>query len=162
MLIAVLLPCQVLLAQHTHPTQLTVLVDGSKTPDQIPDDLAYHHFFMAASAHPTPSAQEQGRQQAMLAPIGLPAPDQQSLIPVLAQFRVQMDQIAQRRAVPGVTAAQLTSLQTQEAVLAATTVANAGAVLTQDGAARLYQWISTHVKAHIVIVGNPVQGVANQ
>jgi hypothetical protein len=51
--VAAVLACRVLSAQHSHaqaspsgsPMQLPVVVDGSKTPDQIPDNLAYHHFF---------------------------------------------------------------------------------------------------------------------
>jgi hypothetical protein len=51
--VAAALACRVLSAQHSHaqasqsgsPMQLQVVVDGSKTPDQIPDNLAYHHFF---------------------------------------------------------------------------------------------------------------------
>jgi hypothetical protein len=52
--VAAALACRVLSAQHSHaqtsqsgsPMQLTVVVDGSKTPSQIPDNLAYHHFFL--------------------------------------------------------------------------------------------------------------------
>jgi len=117
---------------------------------------------MAASAHPLPSAQEQDRQLSQLTPIGLAASDQERLISELARFRVQIDVIASQRAAPGVTAAQFSSLQAQEAALAAATAANVGLALSQDGSALLQKWIRTHVKAHMVIVGGPMQGAMSQ
>ena len=41
-----------------HVTSLVVLVDGSKHPEQIPDDLAYRHYFLAVATHEQPSAEE--------------------------------------------------------------------------------------------------------
>ena len=65
---------------------LPVLVDGSKNPEKIPDSLAYHHFFSAVSAHPTPSAQEVARQNAQLLPLKLSATDQQKLVQGARRF----------------------------------------------------------------------------
>jgi hypothetical protein len=55
--------------QQSQPAiQLPVAVDGSVTPGQIPDNLAYQHFFAAIAAHPFPSQQEAARQSAQLSP----------------------------------------------------------------------------------------------
>lgn len=65
---------------YYYPNQLPVLVDGSKTPGQIPDNLAYQHFFAAISAHPSPTAQELARQNAQLLPLNLSATDRKNLV----------------------------------------------------------------------------------
>jgi hypothetical protein len=171
---AVTMVCRVVCAQHTDvkspqvksssvaPMQLPILVDGSKTPDQIPDSLAYQHFFMAVSAHPSPSAQEQARQAAQLLPIQLCAADQQALVSALANFRTQLDQIesalSQATSAPASASrsSQIASLWAQSAALVSTTRATVQQYLTSDGAALLDQHVKTRVKAHIVIYGGPM------
>ncbi|MGO9093988.1 MAG: hypothetical protein ACLQGV_02100 [Bryobacteraceae bacterium] len=162
------LACRVVCAQHVHPqsssgatAQLPVLVDGSKTPDQIPDALAYQHYFMAVAAHPSPSAQEQSRQDAQLLPLQLSAADQQALILRLASFRTQLDQLENNlansaNATPAPsTPSQLASPNAQQAALATAALAGLRQSLTPDGASRLDQYVQTRVKAHIVIYGTP-------
>jgi hypothetical protein len=164
--VATVLACRVLCAQHVHPQaspgspgQLPILVDGSKTPDQIPDALAYQHYFTAIAAHPSPSAQEQARQAAQLLVLHLSPADQQVLIASLAPFRTQLDQIeagwVQLAGAPtnANAAAQFTALRAQQSALAAATLANLRQSLTSDGASSLDQYVKTHVKAHIVIYG---------
>jgi hypothetical protein len=81
-------------AHHdSNPTQLPVVVYGYKTPDQIPDELAYHHFFLATAESTMPTAEAYDRQQAKLAPLQLSASDKNLLVTVLARFRAQMDAI---------------------------------------------------------------------
>jgi hypothetical protein len=154
--VAAVLACRALSAQHAHgqtsqpgsPTQLKVLVDGAKTPDQIPDKLAYQHFFSALSAHPSSSA----RQSAQLLPLNLSAVDQQNLIQALAVFRAGLDPIeAALLAQP--TAAQFASLMQQKDSLLASTMAKITSSLTADGLGKLSQYVKTRVKQHIVIYG---------
>jgi len=136
--------------------QLPVAVDGSVTPGQIPDSLAYQHFFAAIAAHPFPSQQESARQSAQLSPLGLSAEDRQTLIAGLASFRTQLDQINTARAgiTPGPnSSAQLTSLRTQETALVASTLQAIRQSLSTDGVSRLDQYVRTHVKARIKIYG---------
>ena len=47
-----------------NPAVATVDVDGSLTPDQIPDDVAYFHFFQTLSRHPStdPSSDDRRRR----------------------------------------------------------------------------------------------------
>ncbi|HEX4133763.1 MAG TPA: hypothetical protein VHY84_04005 [Bryobacteraceae bacterium] len=134
------------------PGGLPVVVDGSKNPEKIPDTLAYQHFFAAFAAHPTPTAQEQGRQNAQLGPLQLAAADRATLVRTLAAFRVQLDQIASAVLVAG-TPVALAGLQTQKSTLVVTTLASLRQALTSDGASRLDQYVQTRVKAHIVIYG---------
>ncbi len=132
--------------------QLKVVVDGSKTPDQIPDNLAYQHFFAAVSAHPSPSAQGLGRQSAQLLPLNLSVADQQSLVQALAVFRTGLDPIeAALLAKP--TTAQAEGLMQQKDLLLADTMAAISFSLTADGFSKLDQYVKTHVKQHIVIYG---------
>lgn len=166
--VATALACRILCAQHAHPqsspgstAQLPALVDGSKTPDQISDNLAYQHFLTAVAAHPSPSTQEQARQAAQLLPLHLSPADQQGLILVLAPFRTQLDQIESgiahltNAALGSNTPAQLANLKAQESALLATTLPNLRLSLTSDGVSHLDQYVKTHVKAHIVIYGTP-------
>ena len=163
---AAILACGILFAQHTHPQasgasplKLPILVDGSKTPDQIPDELAYQHFVKAVAAHPSPSAQEQARQSAQLLPLQLSASDQQNLITTLAVFRTRLDQIELDAgqllsAAPGPnTPAQLAGLKTQESALLTNTLSDLRLSLSPEGTNHLDQYVRTHVKAHVVICG---------
>jgi hypothetical protein len=134
---------------------LPVLVDGSKTPDQIPDTLAYQHFFTAAATHPVATAPEQGRQAAQLLLLQLAPTDQQTLISGLASFQTQLDQIASA-ALLATTPDQIAGLQTQRSALVTKTLANLQQVLTSDGASKLDQYVKTRVKVHIVIYGGPM------
>ena len=160
-LVAVVLSCRALSAQHVHGAvsvpgaaraSLPVLIDGSKNPEKISDTLAYQHFFAAVAAHPAPTAQERDRQSAQLGPLQLTASDRATLVTTLAGFRVQLDSIAGAVAVAG-TPDKLTSLQAQKTALVVTTLANLRQALTPDGASRLDHHIQTRVKAHIIIYG---------
>ena len=159
LLLVAMLACGALSAQQTQPLQLPVLVDGSKTPDKIPDDLAYHHFFLALAVPASPSAEDQARQLAFLAPVKLSPADQENLIGLLATFRTDLDPIEQARAkllaaAPGAgSAAALADLNTRENDLVTSTLAMVRASLTPDGVSRLDKYIKTHVKKRIVIYG---------
>jgi hypothetical protein len=159
-----LLACQTLFAQHVHPMSapgtgpgtLPVVVDGSKNPQDIPDSLAYSHFFTAVAAHPSPTPQEQGRQTAQLLPLNLSVADRQNLVQALAAFRTGLDPIeAALLAQP--TPAQVAGLRQQKATLVAGTMTNIGSALTADGFGKLDQYVKTHVKQHIVIYGSAMQ-----
>jgi hypothetical protein len=162
--VVALLACQALFAQHVHPMSapgtgpgtLPVVVDGSKNPQNIPDALAYSHFFSAVAAHPNPTPQEQGRQNAQLLPLSLSAVDQQNLVQALAAFRTGLDPIeAALLAQP--TPAQVAGLRQQKATLVASTMTNISSSLTAGGFGNLDQYVKTHVKQHIVIYGSAMQ-----
>jgi hypothetical protein len=159
LLVAAAFGGQVLWAQHTHnmsqsgsSNQLPVLVDGSKTPDKIPDNLAYQHFFAAVAAHPSPSAQELARQNAQLLPLNLSTADRQNLVQALAVFRTGLDPIgAALRSQP--TPAQAASLRQQKDELLANARTALSSSLTADGLGKLDEYVKTRVKKHIIIYG---------
>ena len=149
------LACQGITAQQAQ-VHLQVVVDGSVTPDLIPDSLAYRHFFTAAAAHPFPDATEQARQAAHLSRIGLSAADRQVLIAGLTSFRTELDDFESARAsvTPGPTTdAQVSALETQADNLVATTLQALRQSLTVYGVNLLDQYVKTRVKAHIRIYG---------
>ena len=131
---------------------LPVLVDGAKIPDQIPDSLAYEHYFTALAVPSTPSAQDKGRQDAQLNALQLTLADRQALISGIASFRAESARLASV-ALDANTVDQVLALRTQKAALVATTLSNLRQVLTTNGAARLDQYIKKQLKAHIVIFG---------
>lgn len=52
--------------------QLSVLVDGSKTPELIPDELAYNHYILTITEHANPTPEEVRRRDSRIHPIHLP------------------------------------------------------------------------------------------
>ncbi len=162
-IVVAFLTCQALFAQHVHPMSspgtgpggLPVTVDGSKNPQNIPDVLAYSHFFTAFAAHPNPTVQEQGRQNAQFTSLQLVAADSAALIGLLANLRMQLDQLesAFTAATPATAPNALASLQAQKGALVASTRANLQQSLTPAGVSRVDQYVQTRVKTHIVIYG---------
>jgi hypothetical protein len=143
-------------AQPATPMSLPVLVDGAKTPTQIPDNVAYRHYLKAIAAHPVPTTYEQGRQAAQLLSLGLLPNDEKVLIATLAPLRTQLDLIESTRA--GIqqgpnAGAQFADLNDQEDALVATTLQSLRTSLTVAGMYRVDQYVKTHVKAHIKIYG---------
>jgi hypothetical protein len=76
-------------APHQHPD--TTLVDGAVHPELIPDSVAYRLYFLTHSTGATPTQEDQKRQHAHLAKIGLEDGDLKILIGVLADFRASYD-----------------------------------------------------------------------
>jgi hypothetical protein len=73
-------------AQTSHVHTLSIVVDGSKTPDQIPDDLAYRHFILAVAEHQSPTKDAVERREARLSPIGFSKQDHDACVLALAQL----------------------------------------------------------------------------
>lgn len=147
-------------AQNTPALQLPVLVDGSKTPEQIPDQLAYRHFLVAVAEHRSPTPVEADRQRARLRPIGLADADHAAFRDLLAGLREQLDAIEQARAslnsgaiAIGAKVPTIAGLKAQEDDLIATTITSLPAKLGIDGLAKLDQHIRQQVKRKIVIYG---------
>lgn len=150
-------------AQHTgHQTMLPVVVDGSKTPDLIPDQLAYRHLLMALAELQHPPAEAVGRRIAHLAGVGLSAADRQNLISAMSGVREQLDEIylaTEQAAVDtSLTSAgkdtAIASLRAQQEVLLDATADKLKTALTNDGWLRLDAYVKDHVKRRIVIYGS--------
>ncbi len=156
-----LLALSVVGAQTPPQHSLVPLVDGSKTPDQIPDDLAYRHFILAIAEHQNPSQHEYKRRDTRLDPIGFSKQDHDSCIFALAGLREELDAIEADRKTIQVTAApgdpgvqsRLTALKSQEGSAIAK-VRSALRGLSAAGQALLENYIKVHVKTHIVILGS--------
>lgn len=142
------------------PHLLTVHVDGSRTPDRIPDDLAYEHFILAVSEHQSPSPIESRRREAQLNPIGLSSADHDAFLFALSGVREELDAIQTARdavsLTPGDSAAEarLKSLLTDQKQLIARSRAGLKGAISVDGQAKLDVYIRSHVKKHIVLLGN--------
>jgi hypothetical protein len=148
------LSAQALQPQHT----LSVIVDGSKTPDRIPDDLAYHHFVLAVAERQNPSKEEFTRRELRLRPVGLSKNDQDLCISALAGLREELDAVeTARRAVIADAGATndsaLASLKArQDAAVAKVRAALRN--MSVEGQSLLDGYIKTHVKRHITILGS--------
>lgn len=148
------LSCCAAWGQHTHasgvPMQLPVLVDGSKTPAQIPDNLAYEHLLTAMSVPAVATDEGRNRQAAQLYGLGLAHADEQALVGILARYRTAQDLLA---ALPAGAPEQAASVRNQVVTLVTTTLTDIRKSLTSAGAGKLDQYVRTRVKAHIVIYG---------
>lgn len=148
--------------QHTADLmQLPVLVDGSKTPEAIPDRLAYKHFLLAVAEPEHPSPDESARQAARLAPLALSPSDYSDFVHQLGVFKSQLDDIEARR-LRIESDVSLESSSRESALLklkaeqdsALTSILTAlHDVMTADGASRLDRYIREQVKRRIVIYG---------
>lgn len=113
-----------------------VTVDGSVTPDKIPDSIAYRMFLAAASLNPNSTIGEKARQQAFLSAAGLTAEEIGPAAVVLAQFQQQLMAINQ---------ASLSSADQSSRLdaLVATTNAALAAALSPGSMTRLTKFIQS-------------------
>ena len=153
-----------LLAQHTPASHtLVVSVDGSKHPEQIPDELAYQHFIRAVAENAETTSEEKSRQLSRLARIQLSDPDTANLISILSKIKEKLDALGVRRArADSLTFPttlhlnpELEQLKRDEDSLISTAIQEIRNSLTPDGWERLDAHIKDHVKSHIVIFTNP-------
>lgn len=138
----------------TQVTKLVVLVDGSKHPEQIPDDLAYRHYFLAIATHEQPSAEEQARQKAQLAPLGLSELDRQQLAQQLGRMTTQLEAIEAEMEASDGTDAVLAAFKARHNALVSQTAATVRGALSPDGLSRLSRYIAESVKGKIKIYGS--------
>jgi len=155
-------------AQHSaHTTTgstyvLPVLVDGSKTPESIPDDLAWEHYFIAVSEKPNAGPVERERQKYKLRWLQLPEADRDKLIDELGRFRLEYERIERlrtqvsevRTSAPSATLPQIDAVRAMESQLSASTLKNLGSLLSEEGRKKLETFVKTDVKRRIVIYGN--------
>lgn len=143
--------------------KMPILVDGSKTPEQIPDQIAYRHFIAAIAERRNASSAEQARRNSQIRLIGLSDDDKARLITELLFVREQLDKIDQSTATtmadlsltPQAKAEALTFLKSQRQGVKDTAVVGVHQVLSASGWAQLDLYVKGHVKPHIVIYGTP-------
>ncbi len=139
----------------TTKTQLVVIVDGSKNPEQIPTDLAYRHFLLAVAAHEQPTADEQKRQHAFLGAVGLLDADEKAIALELGKMTTQLEAIQEARGDSDGTPAALAAFKAQEDALISATIARVRQVVSVDGLSHLDGYITETVKRNIKIYGLP-------
>lgn len=139
---------------------LPVVVDGAKTPEQIPDSLAYHHFLIAISpASDTESAEEAARRSAMLAEVGLSDKDLALVVSRLSAIGAGLQELgsAKRRANELGALEGGESLKHQESDLVAGVRAGLQKDLSAAGTSLLDRHVTEQVKRGIVIYGAVVK-----
>jgi hypothetical protein len=148
--------------------QLPVAVDGSQTPDLIPDAIAYRLFMSAVSvAGAKASSEEFDRRDALLSQVGLSVDDYSRFVAATRHVKDDVDAIvAVRRQMEvqlqGSLAepnerllAQFDDLRTRHRVVLNTAVQSAITALTPEGRVQFDTFIRDHVKRLVVIYGAP-------
>jgi hypothetical protein len=124
-------------------------VNGSKTPELIPDTAAYRLVFLSLTVPPSADAKTQSRQTALIAQAGLSEADATTLKNAKAAFAGDYSawQASARAAGSTATTAQISSqvtalVQRYQSLLVAT--------LSTDGATKLSQFVQS-AKARMVV-----------
>jgi hypothetical protein len=147
---------------HNHAQPLSVLVDGSKTPDQIPDNLAYRPFILSVAIPLNATSADAAAQADRLRPISLGTADTAALIGALNHVKEQVDALlAEEQRVAsdsGLSAAEqlnrvLDLHSARDAFLDAIAVKILSA-LSPAANAKLDAWIKTGVKPNVKIFGS--------
>ena len=140
---------------------LPIAVDGSKTPERIPDHIAYYHFITAVAKPAHASAPQLAKRNAWLARVGLSQYDQDQLDQALSNVSDALGSVARSR--KGLSArslagaAALAKLKTREQDILEGARARLQGSLSWEGAARVDRHVQEHIKRHIVIYGDPPQ-----
>jgi hypothetical protein len=145
--------------QHdgNHTPALPVLVDGAKTPELIPDSLAFQHFIKALAIPDSPSTAQEAVREALLSRLTLSDADHRSFVTALSGVRSSLDNMAASMAKwpadsPTARAVQA-DMRRQEAALMDGVRNQLQTNLSADGWTRFNKYISEHVKRRIVIYG---------
>ena len=136
-------------------------MDGSKTPEKIPDQLAYRHFLVGVAEHAASRPVETDRQKVRLAPIGFSEGDTDALRSLLGRLRAHLDAIQAARSNAetlslGARMSIYADLKLQEDALITGAIGSLQTTLSADGVARLDQYVKQHVKRKIVVYGSAV------
>lgn len=148
--------------------QLAVAVDGSQTPELIPDAIAYRLFVSAVSVvGEKASPEDMARQDALLSRVGFSTDDQSRFVAATRSVKGDIDALetARRQLEAGLPKsrealdqrllAQFDDLRARRKELLNSAVQSTVAGLTPEGRAQFAKFISEHVKKHIVIYGAP-------
>jgi hypothetical protein len=138
---------------------LLISADGEKTPELIPDRLAYKHFILITAKRINASAEQVDRRESILRNVGFSKADHDLFISALIGVREELDQIAaERRQVPNddtpAAFASLTVLKQREDAVFNTATVTLETVFSPEGNTRLTAYIREHVKRHIVVYGD--------
>ncbi len=147
--------------QHAgHQMELPLFVDGAKTPELIPEELAQQHFLLALSVPASPSLTEVKRQEAQLESLGLEDGEKMVLRREVQLFRQEWEQLDRKWGAamrPGAAEAQARAageLRMARSQLCASTMARLRSLLAQESAGRLERYVRERVRTRIKIYGS--------
>jgi hypothetical protein len=144
-------------APGTPAPPLSVAVDGSVSPELIPDELAYSHFLRAMAA----SATGRGRGVA-LTQAGLAPGDRAAFVAALGTLGTELAALAEQRRAggPSLSPAAWQELKSREDEAVAAARVRVDLALTAAGRARLDAHIRDHVKRRIKLYRAPMPAPA--
>ena len=137
---------------------LSISVDGRKSPEQIPDRLAYRHFVAAVVVRAGATLSEIHRRDALLSQIGLSSADYERFVTATRFVRDDLDNIENERKLArnkGQAAIVATALRLRRDAILENAVDNMLASLEPVGRTAFYTFIQVHVKPRIVIYDLP-------
>lgn len=142
--------------RHTHvaATKLPLIVDGERTPDQIPDDVAYRHFVSVTAVPGAASPGDIHRRNSILSGVGLSPEDQAAYVSAASGVRDALNDIDYQMRNARDKAAVADELRAQKRVVLDSAAERIRSSLTVDGLARLQQHIKERVKRKIRIYGS--------
>lgn len=136
---------------------LPVAVNGASSPELIPDQLAYRHFFAVIAGSSVPTVEESARQSALISRIGLTPTDKQRLVAAVRGLRDELMTIEalSQPARDGIAPSSPLGVSARDSYATALDAAmdRARGALTLNGSALLQQFIRERVKRRIVIYG---------
>jgi hypothetical protein len=134
-----------------------MVVDGSKTPENVSDRLAYYHFIMATAIPTNASPEQISRREALLNPVGFSKDDHDSFVAALTQVRDDLDQVTQDRkqySTDTVTSrAALATLKQHEDQILENARIRLQTAFSSEGVTRLNAHLRDNVKRNIKIYG---------
>ncbi len=135
---------------------LVVAVDGAKTPDKIPDDIAYRHFIRVTAESEAATPQQLARRDAFLRRVGLSPRDSTAYLDALTHVNAQLKTIAQQNSAlsPSASPDAIANLRQQERQVLDSALVRIKSSLSPAGIALLETHIRQHVKRHIVLYGD--------
>lgn len=145
---------QTVIAAEQASMVVPLVVDGAKTPQLVPDDLAYYHFILAVATPSNPSIEQVSRRTRELSHARLSQSDAAALVSALTGVSEELDRISIGRQQHNTTPERNDSLEVlklREAQVLEAARARVQTSLTASGLARLESHIQEHVKRNIVI-----------
>jgi hypothetical protein len=140
---------------RTGSSALPLTVDGAKTPELVPDSVAYRHFVMALAEREDAAESRLERRNARLNELGLSTKDRASLLTALRTVRERLDRIAEDRKSIGSSGSSpaMAALRLEHDEVVGGAVDRIKTFLSQLGRARVETYLREHVKRNIVIYG---------
>lgn len=137
---------------------LPIDVEGSSTPDRIPDDVAYAHFVLEGAIPSRATPAEIARQKTLLAHVGLNAQDTSAAVTALKGVKEELDAIAAQAAAPSKTPLpdknRLLELNAQRLRVLSGARSALLAALSVRGRAAVESYVRTSIKPQITIFAN--------